>query len=798
MNKPIYLLILLLFYFLFELKGQPAPVKVKIDPSQTYQTIEGFGACILDFKEFPDYYLDSAFLDLAIKDLGTSIIRFSVPQDMETFNDDEDPNHFNWPAINMLEMQKRMEFGQACKTRGVERFIASTWSPPEFTKTQRSLRYGGHLRMDQYDEYAENMAAFIISAKQNWDISIGAISLQNELLFIEPYKSCIYNPYHLKEAVRTISHKFEQEQINTMLLIPEDMMFTHRMINYILPTMDDPETRHFNGHFATHRHGGYEVVQEWKNQTAKYNRQSWMTETSGHKTDWQGALMMARDMYDYLAGGNFSAWVYWQLAEPNSVYALMDGPRTSPKFYAAKHYYKYIRPGALRIEATSDQENILVSAYKHPVDGTLTMVFINLAEKDAEVRLDFNGDNTPSGFKFYQSTQQQGFVQQPDLGLAKPTIIMPGKSMITLHGTNKGLKTKRSIDQWPESWAGPVKGKWGDFSKPAEAPGAHIGRMAEINLLEEVQKEINKGNIQAMNYNGWTALHHAILGGSYEAAELLLQAGADVNTPAQDGWTPFHMASATFVGNDHKNNTHSEKSKYDLFKLILAAQPDLNATTRDGWTPLHAAVSNSHTAYSQKEEEVTQRIQDLIDAGADLEAKDTRGRTPLHWAAWQGYQQMMTVKDDVIKLLLEAGAELDVRDSKGRTPLHYAADLGYIPIVSALVKAGGDPEQKDNQGETPLQIAQRKDLSVVTYVLKFHELPSGYQVGASQTNKGDGRLGNELLKAAWQGEIQKVKQMLEQGADIYYVDTDGFRAIDRARDNGFDEIVKLLKAAEKE
>jgi hypothetical protein len=38
-------------------------------------------------------------------------------------------------------------------------------------------------------------------------------------------------------------------------------------------------------------------------------------------------------------------------------------------------------------------------------------------------------------------------------------------------------------------------------------------------------------------------------------------------------------------------------------------------------------------------------------------------------------------------------------------------------------------------------------------------------------------------KAAWRGELNKVKELLAKNADIFYRDSDGFRAIDRARDN---------------
>ena len=52
-----------------------------------------------------------------------------------------------------------------------------------------------------------------------------------------------------------------------------------------------------------------------------------------------------------------------------------------------------------------------------------------------------------------------------------------------------------------------------------------------------------------------------------------------------------------------------------------------------------------------------------------------------------------------------------------------------------------------------------------------------------------------MIKAAWKGDLQEVKNLLQKGADWKYRDSDGFSALDRARDNGHQEIVKLLENA---
>jgi ankyrin repeat protein len=69
----------------------------------------------------------------------------------------------------------------------------------------------------------------------------------------------------------------------------------------------------------------------------------------------------------------------------------------------------------------------------------------------------------------------------------------------------------------------------------------------------------------------------------------------------------------------------------------------------------------------------------LLEKGADLEAKDEFGRTPLSWAAEEGHE-------GVVKLLLEKGADLEAKDEFGQTPLSRAAESGHEAVVKLLEK----------------------------------------------------------------------------------------------------------------
>jgi ankyrin repeat protein len=92
------------------------------------------------------------------------------------------------------------------------------------------------------------------------------------------------------------------------------------------------------------------------------------------------------------------------------------------------------------------------------------------------------------------------------------------------------------------------------------------------------------------------------------------------------------------------------------------------------------------------------KVQDLLDRGADVKAKDEWGQTPLHRASIENHIE-------TAKLLIEAGADVKAKDKWGATPLHWASVKNSIELAVLLIEKGADVGAKDNDGWTPLYVA---------------------------------------------------------------------------------------------
>ena len=131
---------------------------------------------------------------------------------------------------------------------------------------------------------------------------------------------------------------------------------------------------------------------------------------------------------------------------------------------------------------------------------------------------------------------------------------------------------------------------------------------------------------------------------------------------------------------------HKATEHLDIVEFLIQKGADVNAKDENGSTPLIYAAGDGQIKV----------VKYLIEHGAQMKYTDQHGNTPLHSAAEMN-------ENLVLEYLIEKhGAQVNMKNEFGETPLHLAAEHGEIEAIKCLIEHGAKLESRDRNGKTPL------------------------------------------------------------------------------------------------
>lgn len=142
-------------------------------------------------------------------------------------------------------------------------------------------------------------------------------------------------------------------------------------------------------------------------------------------------------------------------------------------------------------------------------------------------------------------------------------------------------------------------------------------------------------------------------------------------------------------------------------------------------------------------------VASLIQRGADVNAPEANGTTPLHWAVYQRDAAL-------VKRLLAAGAKANVVNQFGSSPMQEAAMTGDAEIIKMLLAAGADPDSANADGQTALMAVARTGKVDAAKAL----LIAGAHVNAVESFGGQ----SALMWASAESQPAMIRLLLEYGA----------------------------------
>ncbi len=451
---------------------------ITIDANRTFQTIDGFGTCLISWGNFPGRTYDAKLARIYAEDMGLNILRCELSGGTQPTA--VEPDGFDFKTFRLSGYTGAasvfLDFARELKKVNPDMMVIGTvWSPPEWMKAHgqttrglydpklqgmnaqnrrnlgnNALTYG---QSENYvkREYYPHFVAWLVEMARLFEDNgtpLEAISAGNEVIFTQWFQSNLWTAEDYADIVVMLGEALDDAGKEDILIFGPETMTGHNYAHGNPPFLAELTSGKAKEHldvWATHGYvDGFREdntatsVAEFWSKIEDTGKPFWITEggTGGH--DWPKPLTgVAAAIHNSFVHGNASAFVPWQISgDRPSQHDLMVGHEMTKKSHAVRHFSKVIDRGAQRIQAKPSDDGISASAYLHPESGQLSVVLINPSNEEIDIELKLRNVSGLDRMTQFRTTAEEDFKDIGTVNVAGDTVslTMPGQSMVSLAG----------------------------------------------------------------------------------------------------------------------------------------------------------------------------------------------------------------------------------------------------------------------------------------------------------------------------------------------------------------------------
>jgi O-glycosyl hydrolase len=436
-----------------------------INGATTYQTIAGFGASEAFGEAATVMNASSSIQQQVLDDLysptngaGLTILRNEIGADAGNTIEPNSPGSPNAtpnyvPMSQTNQDQGQLWFAQQIKNRyGVNDVYADAWSAPGYMKTNGSAANGGQVcgsagASCSSGDWRQAYANYLVQYAKDYaaaGVPLTYLGPSNEPDYSANYDSMTMSPAQMVSVLDVLGPTVRNSGLSAQISC---CAATGWPVSgqYAAAIEADPTALAATAVLTSHGYSGAPT-----SPLSGWNKPAWETEWStfeGFDSAWDdgsdaSGMTWAQHIYQGLTGANLSAYLYWWGSTTpsengdNEGLLEINGSSVIPtgRLWAFANYSRFIRPGAVRIGASSPNSAVDLSAFKNP-DGSLAVVALNTGSGSDTVTYSLANTGVSNGATVspYLTDNSSSVSAQGTTTVANGafTATVPGRSLVT-------------------------------------------------------------------------------------------------------------------------------------------------------------------------------------------------------------------------------------------------------------------------------------------------------------------------------------------------------------------------------